>query len=214
MPKENKQPFTGDQLRNPNDTQLVDQVLGRKAAVEMEELIGQDKPPKTESTSLNLSEDELGAVGEAEKTETEKRRDEYVIWAEKIKKNEDWVDETFIFESDGKVRVEGDLNLSNTKILELPPALYKVEGLLNLSSNQITSLKNMPDTVGGFFLNSDQITSLKGLPNTIGGDLILPNIPATSIPEGLAITGKIFLMENQTELIADCQAKGYTVVVN
>jgi len=192
-----QQPFTGDQPRSSDDTQLVDQVLGREAAAEMEELLEQDKPPETEptplATEIGLSEDELGAVGEAEKSEAEKCRQEYYVWAKKIGKDNDWVDNVFTFNSDGTVIAEGDVNLRSLKIDTMLPKLISIAGYLDLTNSQITSLK--------------------GLPNTIGGDLKLSEIPATSIPEGLHITGVIYVYSNQTKLIRDCKAKGYKNIV-
>jgi len=218
MTKETKQPFTGDKQRNPADQELVAEVLGTTEAAEMEELLGQDKPSETESTPLatevDLSENEQRTVGEAEKTEAEKCRQEYYVWAGKIGKDDDWVDNTFTFNTDGTVIAESSVDLRNLKIDTLPPRLVEVAGDFYLNHNQITSLENMPNTVSGdLYLNNNQIISLESLPGTIDGDLSLWKNPATSIPEELNITGKIYLNADQTELIEDCEAKEYAVIV-
>jgi len=129
--------------------------------------------------------------------------------------------------------VGGDLDLNNNQITSLKGLPSTVGRGLYLYDNQITSLKGLPDTVGGDInlcnnkitslegllstvsgaldLSDNQITSLEGLSNTVSGNLYLNNIPATTIPEGLSIKGEIYLMSSQTELIADCRAKGYNI---
>jgi len=281
MKNETQQPFTDSTPRSTDDRKLVAEVLGTEEAAEMEELLGQKQNPEESrmtDVSLGISDEEAEAVVEGEKSLEETRRNEYIAWAVSISLNEDWVDETFVFSSDGTVSVVGNISLPLLEIKVLPSNFIEISGSLNLDTNNITSLEELPRTIGeslvlsynkitslkglphdvgeSYFLNNNQITSLKGLPDTvnkhlalagnqitsleglpsfvgtdlslsdnpitsleglsactIGRDLSLKNIPATSIPEGLDIKGSIYLLASQKDLKADCEAKGYRVVI-
>jgi len=215
MPHESsQQPFADPTPRSTDDTKLVAEVLGTTEAAEMNELLGQtdsDKP-EHQPQDLELTESEDATTQKAEQElNAEQRRDQYIEWAEGIRKNEAWVDKTFIFEIDGKVRVEGDLVLSNTRISELPPALYKVEGELHLTNSQITKIGNIPDSVTFLFLNNNPIESLDPLVGKKMEFLSIAGIKATTIPEGIEVN-KIILNPSQTELIADARSKGYEII--
>jgi len=238
MPNEHTQPFNQTQ-RNPDDAALVEGVLGFQVADEMKELAGgaQKQETKPEAAGLDLSADEQATTTEAEKTMAEMRREEYVVWAKGLgddEIDEEWVDETFFFENDGRVSVPEGLGLAESGVTELPSSLYKVGGNINLYRNRIVSLDcNLETVVGDVVLGGNKLNSLKGLPERvngylsiddnpleslddlpkyIGGDLWLVDIPATSIPAGLDIQGTVFISENQKELTADCKSKGYTVM--
>ncbi len=236
MPNEHHQPLGEQPPRSTADTELVNEVLGGQTVKEMEELTG-DQPKTTKdqelSTDLVLTGDEQAAAKEAEKNIEEERRQEYYDWAKDIDKDEDWIDETFTFNTDGTVIAEGNVILQRLGIKTLPSNLIEVRGHLDLYKNQLTSLENFPQRVGrSLNLNHNPITSLKGIPNAVGESLYLNsnsdlrsleglsrfigknldlmNTPVTSIPEGLDI-GMILLKRNQTDLIADCRAKGYSI---
>jgi len=277
MPNETQQPFQDGKQRSTDDQKLVAEVLGTTEAAEMEELLGQTEPQEIEPSAaeLDLSAVEQTTAVEAEKSEAEKRHEEYCAWAEANGMDEEWVRDTFIFDLDGVVKTKNHLRILNTGLSELPPGIKEVTGDLRLSGNQFTGVEDFPDKVKGditlnnnqivslrgftehvgdsLFLNVNQINSLEGLPNYIGrhlelqrnnitslkglpdeikGDLDLGNnplnsleglsrkigidlylrgIPATIIPAGLDIAGVIYLNEDQTELAADAEAKGYTV---
>jgi len=203
MPNETSQPFQDGKQRKPDDRELVAGVLGPKEAAEMAELLGQAESQEAESASqaagLDLSDKEQAATTEAEKTKAELRRDEYIAWAEKIDKDEEWVAETFVFNADGTVIAEGNVDLSFCRIDTLPPNLIEVAGDLDLRSSQITSLIGLPETVGGGLnLRDNQITSLEGLPKTIDGSLNLGNNQITSL-KGLpkTISKDLYLHDNQ-----------------
>jgi len=256
MKNEIIQPFAEQPSRHPDDSELVEKVLGTEQADEMRALVDEKTPSHQTSEDmgqLELNKDEDAATTEAEESFAEVRRNEYITWATAFG-NEKWVDETFIFNTDGTVVTEGDVDLCDLEIDSLPPKLTEVNGDLDLRHNQITSLESLPSTVSGDIylsfnqiisleglpstvdgylgLGNNQIISLEGLPNTVGGDLYLNknpitslenlpitigenldlcDIPATSIPEGLSIGGIIRLSLRQTELIADCRAKGYNI---
>jgi len=199
MQKETTQPLGEQPTRSTDDTKLVADVLGEEAAADMNELVGdRAKEPSVVPNEVGLSTGEKAATAEAEKTKVELRRDEYVIWATGISKDTDWVDETFTFESDGRVRVEGSLDLYDSGITELPGGLYEVTGNLILDDNNITSLESMPEIVGGdLMLELNQITSLKGMPKRIGDTLSLRHNQISSL-EGMSeiVNGGINLGNN------------------
>ncbi len=237
MPQESVQPFSKDKQRSPDDATLVGQVSGPQAEADMRELLGQAEPSGPEQAmseaELGLSGNEQSAATEAEKTTAEVRRDEYIIWAKAINKDKDWVDETFIFEKDGRVSVPGDLTLKESGITELPSSIYMiggnfyayhngivsldcnletVSGDIILGKNKLNSLKGLPEKMNGILsIEENPLDSLDDLPKFIGKDLWLVNIPATSIPAGLDIGGMVFISEKQKELIADAREKGYKV---
>jgi len=168
MPNETQQPLGEQLIRSKDDTKLVADVLGSEAADEMSELVGgQVEEPTVAPNEIKLSAGEQASATEAEKTKAEMRRDEYITWAGTFSKDKNWVDETFIFESDGRVRVEGDLDLSNTNISELPPTLYRVEGELDLAGNQITKIANIPEAVTWLYLGNNQITKIENIPESV-----------------------------------------------
>ena len=216
MPNEFQQPFDKT-TRSGADPELVAGVLGTGAQEEMDELVGKQEDPGDQTTSegLELTADEAVATEQAEQAPIrEKRRQQYIEWAEKFGKDAEWVNQEFVFELDGNVTSDGYLFLDDEGVSELPPNLVEAEKGVLLGSNKLVSLKGMPRIVGEFLdLAYNPLEFLMGLPKDIGGDLRLQGVPATEIPAGLNIGGVIELKENQTELIADCQAKGYSVKV-
>ncbi len=72
--------------------------------------------------------------------------------------------------SDGSIDVEGNVNLSELNLTELPLKFNKVSGYFNCSYNKLTSLKGSPKEVESFFTCYDnKINDLKYAPNRIGG---------------------------------------------
>jgi len=72
--------------------------------------------------------------------------------------------------NDGLVSVDGDVDLNNRHLTEIPIPFKEVSGILNCSHNKLTSLKNCPQTVGdNFYCDNNQLTSLEYCPETVGG---------------------------------------------
>ena len=86
---------------------------------------------------------------------------------------------------DLSIKVNGNLDLSNTQITSLPDNLT-VEGWLDLSNTQITSLPDNLTVGGSLYSSNTQITSL---PDnlTVEGWLDLNNTPITSLPDNLSV---------------------------
>jgi len=231
MSNETKQPF--DQIkRNPDDAALVEGVLGSKAADEMKELAGTGKKgAKPRETELSLSAEEARATKEKEEEVVpEQRRQQYYEWAEGVNRDKEWVDDMFIFQSDGKVKLEKSMDLNGTGFNEFPPGLYcsgasisianngleELKGVpdgvmeLDLSSNHITSIGDLPKTIIALYLEGNPINDLSSLVGKTVGLLNLCSIPAESIPRGIGAEFLV-LYRHQTKLAQDARKKGYDI---
>ena len=131
---------------------------------------------------------------------------------------------------DLSIKVNGNLDLSNTQITSLPDNLT-VEGWLDLSNTQITSLPDNLTIGGDLYLRNTPITSLPdnlsvgrnlnlsntqitSLPDnlTIGGDLYLSNTQITSLPDNLSVGGGLYLSNTPiTSLPPSLKVKGKIV---
>ena len=72
---------------------------------------------------------------------------------------------------EGKIDVEGNVNLNKSNFKELPYKFGNVSGWFDLSEcKNLISLKNCPDKVGLYFSCSDcaQLDSLEGCPKKVG----------------------------------------------
>jgi len=199
MPNETQQPLREQPPRSTDDTRLVAEVLGGEAAADMEELVGgQAKELPVTPNELEASIEEKVATTEAENDFAEKRREEYLIWAEddliEDETAEEFLDDHgFIFNSDGTVDMDKNfVGIGYLGISELPPSLNKIDG--------------------SFILSNTNINDLSNLPKIIKDDLWINDITATSIPKGVKINGKIHIKPNQKELIQDLKQKGYSNV--
>jgi len=107
MPNEtSQQPFTPDQPRSTDDKELVGEVLGERAAEEMEELAGENLDSKSPDppAGLDVSITESDEIKEMEQVVSpEQRRQEYIEWASFNGLNEEWIERHFLFKSNGTV---------------------------------------------------------------------------------------------------------------
>jgi len=168
MKNETSQPFNPNEPRKTDDTKLVAEVLGTKEAAEMVELVGQVEPPETESVSLtaglDLSVAEGGAVAGAEKIKKEKRYLEYTEWAETFGKDEDWIDDNFVFNPDGSVETKGNLNLEFWDVEKFPKGFKKINGDCNLNGCNFLNLIGFPEEItGDLILSSNYLRTTYGI---------------------------------------------------
>ena len=71
---------------------------------------------------------------------------------------------------DGSIDVNGNVNLDNIRLTELPLLFNKVSGDFWCGNNQLTTLKGCPRWVGGWFhCYNNQLTSLEFSPDYVGG---------------------------------------------
>ncbi len=76
----------------------------------------------------------------------------------------------YIINEDGSIDVDGDVDLSNRKLIELPLRFRNVNGDFSCSYNQLTSLEGAPSSVdGNFNCSNNKLTSLDGCPSSVGG---------------------------------------------
>jgi hypothetical protein len=77
---------------------------------------------------------------------------------------------------DGSIDVDGNVDLDNQNIAELPLKFNKVSGYFDCSVNILTSLIGCPNYVGGYFdCGHNKLTSLDGGPKEAGNYFTAPN---------------------------------------
>ena len=77
----------------------------------------------------------------------------------------------YTINSDGSIDVNGDVDLINKGLTELPLTFNKVSGWFDCDGNQLTSLKGSPKWVGDWFsCSNNRLTSLGFGPDYVGGD--------------------------------------------
>jgi hypothetical protein len=92
------------------------------------------------------------------------------------------VEGTYTIQSNGTVDVNGDVNVVNMKLTEMPVKFGKVTGNFYCENNQLTNLEGSPESVGGDFICSyNQLTSLVGAPQSVGGDFYCSRNQLTSL---------------------------------
>jgi len=168
MPNETSQPFNQTK-RSPDDAALIEGVLGSQVAKEMKELAGAGKKgAKPKKIELSLSDDEAKATKKKEIEATpEKKRQEYVEWARKFGKDEEWIHDNFIFNNNGRVGLMKDIELDGTGFESFPPELYCVGEInISLDSNLFKKIPDMPEGVIGLTLNNNQITQIENIPRS------------------------------------------------
>jgi len=190
MPNETTQPF--DQTkRDPRDEHLVERVLGADAAEDMKALTKGQAAPDRKRVTLVLTENEQVAAREKEQeVSPEQRRQQYIEWAKSFDKDEEWVDDNFIFISDGTVETKDNLTIFRKNIEYFPPALKRIRGSLDMTQSKI-----------------EDFNSLNGV--KIDKDLRLKYVDIEEIPPNLDIGGLVCVAHHQKDLIDDCHSKGY-----
>ncbi len=242
MNKETQQPFHDGEPRSSADHELVGAVLGSAEEQAMRQMldeqdgvdVGQPAP-----TEIQVTGQEAVAATEAEVDLSEKRRAEYLDWADEFEIDKDWILDSFTFLPDGLVIVEGNFDISNVKgdVTYLPEGLKEVKGNFSVSSQYLTSLNGSPERVGGHVSVSScgRLDNYHGIPKDIGGDLVVShiNIPTTDglegvsvggnlialnfpiykIPTGINLKGKIIIDGSIVKYKKDLEDKGYRVKV-
>jgi hypothetical protein len=109
------------------------------------------------------------------------------------------VDGTYTIQSDGTVDVNGDVNMYNMKLTEIPVKFGKVTGNFTCSGNLLTNLVGAPQLVNGHFSCSDnRLTSLNGSPKSVGGDFDCHSNKLTSLTGApQSVGGGLYCSNNQ-----------------
>jgi len=174
-----KNPFETPKKRSKDDAKLVGELLGEEEEAEMRRALGETDG--IEEREVGLTDEQKAKIKALEEElSPEDRREEIINWADSIGKDEAWVDETFTFDDDGSVEVEGDLDLSWLESAEGIPLLKSVGGYLDL--NGLTSAEGLtlPESVVGY-LNLNGLTSAEGLtlPESVTGAVYLRTLSPT-----------------------------------
>jgi len=163
-----RNPFHISQLNQESPAHLMNTHLPPAEAQALTEALGEEEPSKSEPQQDLPPTSDISMSGE-EKKEVEKEsywtREQYIEWAESFGKDEDWVDGTFEFQKNGTTVVNGELNLRNTEVKQLPIGLMEVKGDLNVSENPSFKLNGYPKKVGGNFVcYATNLFSFHGMP--------------------------------------------------
>ena len=79
--------------------------------------------------------------------------------------------ENYTINPDGSIDVNGDVDLYNCNITELPLRFNKVTGWFDCGRNNLTTLEGCPRWIGGrFSCVYNDLTSLEFSPDYVGGD--------------------------------------------
>ena len=98
---------------------------------------------------------------------------------------------------DGKVDVNGDVDLPMKGISKIPIPFGKVSNSFYCNNNKLTSLEGAPESVGRHFIcHHNQLTSLEGAPKIVGGDFNCFNNKLTSLEGAPKIVGEDFYCKN------------------
>ena len=77
----------------------------------------------------------------------------------------------YIINNDLSVDVDGDVNLYNQNLTNIPAKFGNVSGYFDCSYNQLSSLRGaLREVGGGFYCTSNKLTSLEGSPREVGGN--------------------------------------------
>jgi len=84
--------------------------------------------------------------------------------------------------SDGSIDYNGDVDLRELNLTEIPFKFRMVRGHFSCSHNQLTTLENCPEEVGGgFWCDNNKLATLKGSPREVGGDFSCTNNQLTTL---------------------------------
>ena len=94
---------------------------------------------------------------------------------------------------DGRVNVNGNVDLSTLNLTRLPIKFGTVSGKFFCQGNRLTSLEGAPRSVGGSFdCSHNQLTTLEGAPSSVGWYFDCSNNPLTSLEGAPSSVGLYF----------------------
>jgi len=89
---------------------------------------------------------------------------------EKTKLLDEWINGTYVIDSDGFVNVIGDVKVKDFSKYQTQIKFGNVSGHFNCLYNELTTLEGCPKTVeGNFYCAFNELTTLEGCPQTVGG---------------------------------------------
>ena len=120
--------------------------------------------------------------------------------------------ENYTINSDGSIDVDGNVNLWDKRLTELPLTFNKVNGYFECGGNNLTTLEGSPKWVGGdFSCVGNNLTSLDFSPEYVGGEFYCDNNQLTSLKGSPKWVGGYFSCEdnNLTNNYCDSEICGY-----
>ena len=108
--------------------------------------------------------------------------------------------ENWHINGEGLVDVEGDVDICDIGLTEIPIKFGKVEGYFDCSYNKLTSLEGSPEIVEGYFnCQLNKLTSLEGGPKIVSSDFYCHRNQLTSLKGGpkIVIGSRYWLDNNQ-----------------
>ena len=119
--------------------------------------------------------------------------------------------ENYTINPDGSIDVNGDVNLCNFGLTELPLIFNRVTGYFLCDDNKLTSLKGSPRWIGGYFdCRYNRLTSLEFSPEYVGSDFWCNNNKLTDNYCDSEIGGSFYTSLDQYGLIfQDNKATNY-----
>jgi len=89
--------------------------------------------------------------------------------------------ENYTINSDGSIDVEGNVDLSDKRLDNLPLKFGKVTGFFWCNNNRLVSLEGSPRKAGYFYCHGNRLTTLEGGPREIGGSFLCHNNQLVSL---------------------------------
>jgi|TARA_R110002167_G_scaffold261098_2_gene467588 hypothetical protein len=104
----------------------------------------------------------------------------------------------YVINDDVSIDVDGDVDLNDCELTELPLTFNKVTGTFNCDDNKLTSLEGSSEYIDrDFRCFHNELTSLKGSPKHIGGNLFCSHNKLTSLENNTEYLGiRLYLNNN------------------
>ena len=108
----------------------------------------------------------------------------------------------YTINDDGSIDVNGDVDLCNKGLTELPLTFNRIDGNFDCNFNLLTSLKGCPRWIRGWFdCNNNRLTSLEFSPHYVGGVFCCDNNQLTDNYCETEIGGDFYTTLKQDGLI-------------
>ncbi len=109
--------------------------------------------------------------------------------------------ENYTINPDGSIDVDGNVNICNYELINIPTKFHKVRGWFDCSNNNLTTLENSPTIMNGkFFCTSNKLTNLIGCPKNMHISFYFFNNPLESL-EGYESSYSYLFCDDKTKLV-------------
>jgi len=102
----------------------------------------------------------------------------------------------YTLNSDGKIDIQGDVDIRDKGLSKLPLKFGKVSGNFRCNGNKLINLEGAPIIVGGsFYCGYNKLTSLEGSPKQVGFDFICSDNKLTTLEGSPIYVGGSFICD-------------------